>query len=139
MRYPEIVRISSLLLAAAIVLAAAGIELIQPPDLAARLSAKPAIFQVGPNVLYRSKHIPGSAFAGPGAKPEGIALLKAAVANLPRDREIVLYCGCCPWDKCPNVQPAVDTLRQMGFTRVKALYIADNFKTNWIDPGYPVE
>jgi hypothetical protein len=25
----------------------------------------------------------------------------------------------------------------MGFTRVKALYIADNFGTDWVDKGYP--
>ena len=129
----------TVLLATALVLAAADIALIQPPELAARLSEKAAIFQVGPNVLYRSKHIPGATFAGPGAKAEGIALLKSAVQNLPRDREIVIYCGCCPWDKCPNIQPAMATLKEMGFTRVKALYIADNFKVNWIDKGYPVE
>ena len=90
-------------------------------------------------MLYRSKHIPAAVFAGPGAKPEGIALLKAAVETLPRDREIVIYCGCCPWDRCPNITPAMEALKQMGFTRVKALYIADNFKSNWIDKGYPVE
>ena len=129
----------TLIVAAALVLAAADIALIQPPDLAASLAAKPAIFQVGPNVLYRSKHIPGATFAGPGSKAEGIALLKAAVEKLPRDREIVIYCGCCPWDKCPNIQPAFDSLKQMGFTRVKALYIAENFKANWVDKGYPVE
>ena len=129
----------TLLLTAALVLAAADIALIQPSDLASRLSAKPAIFQVGPHVLYRSKHIAGAQFAGPGSTPTGIALLKSAVDKLPRDREIVLYCGCCPWDKCPNIQPAIDTLKQMGFTHVKALYIAQNFKADWIDKGYPVE
>ena len=138
-RYRNTVKTPTLIVAAVLVLAAADIALIQPPDLAARLAAKPAIFQVGPNVLYRSKHIAGAAFAGPGSKPEGIALLKAAVEKLPRDREIVIYCGCCPWDKCPNIQPALDSLKQMGFTHVKALYIADNFKANWVDKGYPVE
>ena len=121
---------------------AAEIPLIQPKDLAARLSAKeakPAIFQVGPNVLYRSKHIPGSLFAGPAAKAEGLELLKAAVDKLPRDRELVVYCGCCPWDKCPNINPAIELLRKMGFTRVKAMYSANNFKLDWIDQGYPVE
>jgi hypothetical protein len=129
----------SLLLAAALVLAAAEMALIQPPELVPRLSSKPVIFQVGPNVLYRSKHIPSAVYAGPGSKPEGLALLKSAVANLPRDREIVIYCGCCPWDRCPNVAPAMDMLQQMGFTRVKALHLPDNFKINWIDKNYPIE
>jgi len=129
------------------VLAAAGaaeLPLIQPKDLAAKLAAggsaaKPVILQVGPNVLYRSKHIPASAYAGPAAKPEGLELLKSAVAKLPRDREIVLYCGCCPWDHCPNIRPAVAALEGMGFTHVKAMYLPTDFKADWIDRGYPVE
>jgi hypothetical protein len=119
--------------------AAADLPLIQPPDLVARLSTKPVIFQVGPNVLYRSKHIPTALYAGPGSKEEGLALLKTAAEKLPRDREIVIYCGCCPWDRCPNVQPAVAMLQQIGFTKVKALHLPANFKTNWIDKGYPIE
>jgi hypothetical protein len=35
------------------------------------------------------------------------------------------------------VQPAFEALRGMGFTKVKVLYIADNFGTNWVDKGYP--
>jgi hypothetical protein len=27
----------------------------------------------------------------------------------------------------------------MGFTNVKALYLADNFGADWADRGYPVE
>jgi thiosulfate/3-mercaptopyruvate sulfurtransferase len=46
-------------------------------------------------------------FAGPGREASGLELLKAAVEKLPRDREIVIYC-CFPWDRCPNVKPAVD-------------------------------
>ncbi|HEV2448065.1 MAG TPA: rhodanese-like domain-containing protein [Candidatus Sulfopaludibacter sp.] len=127
------------LLIGALAAAAAQMALIQPSELAARLSAKPAIFHVGFNVLYRSKHIPASVYAGPGSKPEGLALLKDAVAKLPRDREIVVYCGCCPWDHCPNIKPAMEMLQQMGFTKAKALYLPDNFKTDWLDKGYPSE
>jgi len=117
----------------------ADMPLVQPKDLAAHLDAKPAIFQVGPNLLYRSKHIPGAVYAGPGSKPEGLAMLKSAAANLPRTREIVIYCGCCPWDRCPNVKPAMEALKQMGFTKVKALYLENNFATDWIGKDYPVE
>jgi hypothetical protein len=127
------------LIAAAVAAGAVEMVLVEPADLAGHLAAKPAIFHVGPNVLYRSKHIPGSVYAGPGSKAEGLDLLKKTVAELPRDREIVIYCGCCPWDRCPNVQPSFDLLKQMGFTRVKVLHLADNFKTNWIDKGYSIE
>jgi thiosulfate/3-mercaptopyruvate sulfurtransferase len=123
---------------------AADQPLIQPKDLAEELSAagsaaKPIVLQVGPNVLYRSKHIPGAGYAGPAAKPDGLDLLKNTVAKLPRDREIVLYCGCCPWDRCPNIRPAVELLQGMGFQRVRALSLPTDFKADWIDRGYPVE
>lgn len=139
MRYSERVKLVKLLLAGACVAAAAEIALIQPAELVSRLSAKPAVFQVGPAVFYRSKHIPSSIYAGPASKPDGLGKLKAAVAKLPHDREIVIYCGCCPWDRCPNVHPAMDLLKQMGFTNVKALYLPENFKTDWLDKGYPFE
>jgi thiosulfate/3-mercaptopyruvate sulfurtransferase len=66
-------------------------------------------------------------------------MLKAEAEKLPRDREVVVYCGCCPWDRCPNVKPAVDLLRQMGFAKVKALYLATGFKVDWLDKGYEAE
>jgi len=121
---------------------AADTPLIQPAEFAAQLAgkgAKPAVFHVGFNVLYRNRHIPDSVYAGPGSKPEGLELLKQAVAKLPRDREIVLYCGCCPWDHCPNMRPASELLRSMGFTHVKMLYIPTNLKVDWFDHGYPGE
>ncbi len=122
--------------------AAADLALIQPGELAAQLAAKagqPAIIQLGPNVLYRSKHIPGSIYGGPASKPEGIDALRRAVAKFPHDRQIVLYCGCCPWDRCPNIKPAVEALHEMGFTHVKALSLSVGFAKDWIDRGYPVE
>lgn len=117
----------------------ADVPRVQPKELAAHLDSKAVIFHVGPNVLYRSKHIPGAIYAGPASKPEGLSLLRAAAASLPRTREIVIYCGCCPWDRCPNIQPAIDTLKQMGFAKVKALYLQNNFATDWIEHQYPVE
>ena len=121
---------------------ATELTLIQPGEVAAQLArkgARPAIFHVGPNLLYRGKHIPGSIYAGPGSKSEGLELLKAAAGKLPRDREIILYCGCCPWSNCPNVKPAVELLKQMGFTRVKAMFVETTFAQDWTEKGYPVE
>lgn len=121
---------------------AAEVALIQPKDLAAELAAKgtrPAIFHVGPNMLYRGKHIPGSIYTGPAARPEGLAALKLAVGKLPRDREVILYCGCCPWNNCPNMKPAIELLKQMGFTHAKAMYIETSFAKDWTEKGYPVE
>ena len=122
--------------------AAAEMATIQPKDLAAQLQTngqKPVLFHVGFPVMYRSQHIPASIYAGPGAKAEGLDALRAAAIKLPRDREIVVYCGCCPFDRCPNVKPALDLLRGMGFTHVKALFIPSNFGTDWANHGYPTE
>jgi rhodanese-related sulfurtransferase len=101
-------------------------------------SRRPLLFQVGSHMLYVQAHIPGSEYLGPAASPEGVQNLRNRVANLARSRPIVLYCGCCPWSHCPNVNPAYDALLQLGFTNVKVLYMANNFGADWVDKGYPV-
>jgi rhodanese-related sulfurtransferase len=116
--------------------------LIQPADLAAALQSsapKPLILQVGSHVLFAQAHIPGSEYAGPANQSSGIDALKARVAALPKNTAIVLYCGCCPWDRCPNIAVAFSLLRAQGFTNIKVLYLADNFGANWVDKSYPTE
>jgi len=125
-----------------LLLAAAGIEesKISSEKLAERMkTGKPLVIHTGFAVLYRSAHITGTVYAGPGSKPEGLEELKKLVANEPRDREIVIYCGCCPWVKCPNIRPAFAALHEMGFTRVSALYVPENLATDWIDKGFPTD
>jgi hypothetical protein len=106
---------------------------------AAMRQSKPLVIHTGFAVLYRSAHIAGSDYAGPGSKSEGIEALKALVAKEPRDREIVIYCGCCPWEKCPNIRPAFAALHELGFTHVSALYVPENLAKDWIDKGFPTE
>src|SRR5580658_1757675 len=113
-------------------------DLVQPEQVSKDLRT-PLLIHVGFPVLYRASHITGSVFAGPGSKEEGIADLKKAVAGQPRTREIVLYCGCCPFDKCPNIRPAFAALHEMGFTHVKVMVVPTNLKTDWIDKGYPTD
>ena len=116
--------------------------LIQPEELAhivqSGKSAQPLILQVGSNVLYTQAHIPGSEYAGAASTESGRQQLRKRVEALPRNKFIVLYCGCCPWSHCPNVNPAYWELRDMGFTKLKVLYIANNFGADWVDKGYPV-
>ncbi len=52
-----------------------------------RQGSEAPVYYVGFNVLYRSKHIPGAVYAGPGAKPEGIELLKRELRDVSRDKE----------------------------------------------------
>lgn len=117
-------------------------DLMEPAALAARLAGsapKPKILYVGFPILYRSAHVTGAALAGPASKPEGLERLKQIAAKLPRDQELVIYCGCCPWDVCPNVRPAFRALREMGFTHLKLMTIPTNMATDWIAKDYPVE
>jgi thiosulfate/3-mercaptopyruvate sulfurtransferase len=114
---------------------------ISPEDLVNRLrnsgNEKPLMIQVGSHVLYAQAHIPGSEYIGPASTEAGLQQLRKRVESLPRTKSIILYCGCCPWSHCPNVKPADDALRALGFSNVKVLYISDNFGTNWVDKGYP--
>ena len=118
-------------------------DLIQPAELIKLLKAggteRPVLFQVGSFVMFQQAHIPNSAFAGPGSQPAGLTLLKKVSAPLSKEQLIVIYCGCCPWNHCPNIGPAYKQLHDLGFTNVKALYIAHNFGDDWVAKGYPVE
>jgi thiosulfate/3-mercaptopyruvate sulfurtransferase len=117
-------------------------ELINPAELLKIIQApageKPLIIQVGSHVLYQQAHIPGSEYIGPASSETGLQQMRKRVQSLPRQKFIVLYCGCCPWSHCPNVKPADDALRAMSFTNVKVLYIAENFGADWVSKGYPV-
>lgn len=114
-------------------------RVVLPEDLARLIGAQsqPLILHVGMPLLYRTSHIPGSKYSGQGSTPEGIKELKQTVAEVSKDREIVLYCGCCPWQNCPNIRPALKALVELGFTKVKELYIPNRFPQDWVDMGYP--
>jgi thiosulfate/3-mercaptopyruvate sulfurtransferase len=116
-------------------------QVVAPADAARQLkqSAPPQLIHVGFAAMYRGKHIPGSVYAGPGSKDAGLDELKKAVATVPKDRQILLYCGCCPWDHCPNMKPAYSLLKSLGYTNVKVMEIPTNFAKDWADKGYPVE
>ena len=117
-------------------------QLIQPQDLLAALqsaAAKPAVLYVGPRFLYAQAHIRGAEFIGAPSDPRSLGSLRKRVAALARNSRIVLYCGCCPWEHCPNIRPAYKELQKMGFTNARVLYLANSFGTDWVDKGYPIE
>jgi thiosulfate/3-mercaptopyruvate sulfurtransferase len=117
-------------------------EIIQPKDLARQLAASQGhrvILQVGFSRLYKQAHIPGAQYCGPASKPEGLARLKDCAEKIAKSREIIIYCGCCPWKDCPNIRPAFEALRRMGFTNLKVLDIPQDFGQDWVKKGFPVE
>jgi thiosulfate/3-mercaptopyruvate sulfurtransferase len=117
-------------------------RLIKPEELVKVLQSseaeKPLLIQVGSHIFYSQAHIPGSEYIGPASSESGVQQLRKRLESVPRVKFIVIYCGCCPWSHCPNVKPADDLLKAMGFRNTKALYIANNFGTDWVDKGYPV-
>lgn len=119
------------------------VQLIQPDQLNHLFQTKgmerPLLLQVGSHLLFDEAHISGSVYAGAGSQPAGLQQLQSTVATIPKNKAIVLYCGCCPWNRCPNLGPAFKQLHDLGFTNVKALYLADNLGTDWVAKGYPVE
>lgn len=112
-------------------------DLVQPADMAAALklpeSKRPLLIDVGP-----AGRIQGSLKAGPAHESAGMARLKTLLAHIPKSREVVVYCGCCPFTKCPNIRPAFRTLKEMGFEHPRLLNLSHNLKADWIDKGYPL-
>jgi thiosulfate/3-mercaptopyruvate sulfurtransferase len=113
-------------------------QLKAPADLAAALNnpkaAKIVIFNVGP-----IEQIKGATFIGAGSDPDNLKELREKASKLPKDQEIVIYCGCCPFSKCPNVRPAFELLKEMKFTNLKLLNLPSNLNADWIRKGYPME
>lgn len=115
-------------------------SLIQPADLAQALKSgqKPVVLYTGPQAFFVQAHIPGAESLGAVAKPEGMEKLRARAAGLKKDAPVVIYCGCCPWDHCPNIRPAFAELKKLGFSKVRVLYLATSFGADWKDKGFPV-
>ena len=112
-------------------------QLLSPADLAAAIkdSAKeqPLIISVGPSAV-----IPKSVDIGAAHEGNNMKTLENHLSKVSKEKEIVLYCGCCPFNKCPNIRPAFTLLTTMGFKNHKLLNLPRNVKADWIDAGYPV-
>jgi thiosulfate/3-mercaptopyruvate sulfurtransferase len=110
------------------------------PEIAGAKGANsPTIIYVGFRTLFEGGHISGASFHGTASKEEGLAELKKWVNALPRSTNLVIYCGCCPFDHCPNIRPAYTALHEMGFTHVRILVLPTSFAADWVEKGYPMQ
>lgn len=112
-------------------------QLMEPSGLAHTLTEGknlPLIFCVGPGAL-----IPNSVAIGSANDEKNTDKFKKEIAALPKDKKLVIYCGCCPFEHCPNVRPALAALKEAGFTNFYLLNLPHNLKTDWIDKGYPTD
>jgi thiosulfate/3-mercaptopyruvate sulfurtransferase len=118
-------------------------QTLQPAILAGELAEKngtpPTIVYVGFRTLFAGGHIAGASFNGTASSEQGLAELRKWADHLPRSTDLVLYCGCCPFEKCPNIRPAFTALRDMGFKKLRVLVLPTNFATDWVDKGYPIQ
>ncbi len=116
---------------------------LQPGELARQLADKngtpPTIVYVGFHTLFAGGHIPGATFHGSASTEQGFSDLKKWAEELPRTTNLVIYCGCCPLEKCPNIRPAFTALDKMGFKKLRILVLPTNFATDWADKGYPLQ
>jgi hypothetical protein len=112
-------------------------QLMEPADLAAIIkdpaATKPLIFNIG-----AVEDIKGAKHIGPVNDKANLETFKNALSSLPKNTAIVIYCGCCPFTKCPNVRPAFLELQKLGFTNFKLLNLSKNLNTNWTSKGYPL-
>ena len=109
-------------------------QLLAPAELAPVIKTKnaPVIFSIGPAAT-----IPASIEIGMVKDKANLDKFKKQLNALPKNTKIVVYCGCCPYEHCPNVRPAIDVLNEMKFTNYKLLDLPHNIKTDWISKGYP--
>lgn len=112
-------------------------DLMQPADLAASIanpkSKKVHIFNIG--VV---EDIKGAKNIGGASDKANLEKFKQELSKLPKSTQVVVYCGCCPFERCPNIRPAFNLMKGMGFINGTLLNIPTNLKQNWIDKGYPL-
>jgi hypothetical protein len=113
-------------------------SLIQPTELLKLIdsksaASKPLILNVGSMELIKTAET-----GGLGSMQEGMEKFIAKVRNVDKTKMIVLYCGCCKLDHCPNVKPPYDYLKEQGFNNVKILNLTTGIYEDWISKGYPM-
>lgn len=113
-------------------------DLMAPETLAGMIKnpkvTKPVIFNIG--VV---ENIKGARNLGGASEKENLERFKKALSGIPKASTVVVYCGCCPFDRCPNIRPAFNALKDAGFKNGKLLNLPTNVNTDWISKGYPVE
>lgn len=140
------IRVVLLLLAAAVAFTAfqgqkdpwSQNQLMEPAQLATKLQAsgasQPLVLNIGP-----AGTIKNAVDIGPMTEPENVQKLRGLLAKTDKKKEVVVYCGCCPFKNCPNVRPAFALLKEYKFQSPFLLNLSRNLKADWIDKGYPMQ
>jgi hypothetical protein len=117
-------------------------QTLTPDDLVQWLrdpASTPVVVYVGPRSFYRVGHIPGAVYPGTASDEDGLAALRRWARTQASAARIVIYCGCCPFEVCPNVKPAFEALRDAGLTDIHVLVLPTSFVADWVDKGFPID
>src|SRR6266481_7430644 len=117
-------------------------QTVQPADLEKELGnskSAPTVVFVGFKRLYSAGHIKGAQYHGTAGSEEGLKELTAWAAGLPRATNLVIYCGCCPMEVCPNIRPAFKALQGLGFKNLRVLLLPQDFAADWAGKGLPYD
>lgn len=113
-------------------------QITDPKELATLLQSDskniPAILNVGP-----MGNIKSAIKVGEVASLQGINKLVSVATAIPKNKDVVIYCGCCSYDNCPNIRPAFTKLKELGFKNCKVLNITESLRVDWQAKGYPME
>jgi len=113
-------------------------DLLEPDALAIMLGnqkeSKPVIYNIGPLA-----NIKGAVTIGSTANKANLEKLSKALTNIPKDKMVVIYCGCCPFRNCPNIRPAFNLIKERGYKNLKLLNLKQNLKVDWTEYGYPMD
>jgi len=113
-------------------------DLLEPATLAGIVNnpkaQQPVIYNIGPVA-----NIKGAINIGSTSNKANLEKLSQALNKVPKDKMVVIYCGCCPFRNCPNIRPAFNLLKEKGFKNPKLLNLKQNLKVDWTDYGYPME
>lgn len=141
MKYPFFLLLTSLFLLGNMAIAQnnepwTNSQLMAPAFLAEKITSNQTngmlVLCVGPGALIK-----GSVNIGAAHEAGNIQKLKDYLKGVKKNTEVIIYCGCCPFDKCPNIRPAFTALKEMGFKNARLLDLPKNIKADWLDKNYP--
>ena len=112
-------------------------QLMDPAELARIIidpqAPQPVLLSIGPAAVIKN-----SIDIGATNDKANLERLRVELDKLSRQSDVVIYCGCCPFNHCPNIRPAFKLMNEMKFEHHKLLNLPKNIKVDWIDKGYPV-
>lgn len=110
-------------------------ELIQPKELSDLLKDNKAgkihILNMGVE-----RNIKNAIEIGIVSSPSKYKVLQDQLKKYNKNESIVIYCGCCKLENCPNVSLAIEKIRELGYSNVRILNFVEGINEDWIDKGY---